>query len=282
MSARRVTTQSLDVFDRGLRVTVVLFIALTSLAPILWLVLSSFKTNNEVLTSALTFPSTFSLGAYEEVLDRTRFWRFLFNSLFVSAVSTVLAVALFGMAAYVLARFEFRGKRIIYLLLISSILIPLLPMQQPILKVVRTLGIFDTLWALILIHTARGLPIVIFIMHSFFRTVPREMQEAAAVDGAGFFRTYVRIMLPLAAPAAISSAVLVFLNAYNDFLFSLLLTQSEESRTLSYSLRFFVNLFSFDFPTLFAAITMTMVPSVLVYLLLQEQIRRGLAGGVKG
>jgi len=273
---------SLDAADRGLRVTLVLFVALTSLAPILWVLLSSFKTNDEILSSALSFPSSVSFDAYGEVFERTRFLRFLFNSLFVSTVSTVAAVALFGMAAYVLARFEFRGKRLIYVLLISSILISLLPMQQPILKVVRTLGLFDSVWALILVHTARGLPVVIFIMHSFFRTIPREMQEAAAIDGAGFFRTYASIMLPLAAPAAISSAVLVFLNAYNDFLFSLLLTQSEESRTLSYSLRFFVSLFSFDFPTLFAAITMTLAPSVLVYLLLQEQIRRGLAGGVKG
>jgi raffinose/stachyose/melibiose transport system permease protein len=272
-------TRTLDHLDWGLRRVLLVFVTVISLAPFAWVLLSSFKTNRQVLTSALSLPTRFSLDAYREILARTRFPLFFANTLIVSAVATVAAITLFGMAAYVLARYEFPGRRAIYALLISTVLISLIPMQQPIVRVVRTLGLFDSIWGLTFVHTARGLPIVIFVMHSFFKAIPRELEEAAIVDGASFPQTSVRVMLPLALPAAASAGVIVFLNSYNDFLFALLLTQSEESRTLSYALRFFVNMFSYDFPTLFAAITLTLLPSIAIYVLLQEQIRRGLMGG---
>lgn len=275
----RTRIRALDQMDSMVRYGLLVFITILSLAPLVWVLLSSFKTNNQVLSSALSLPSGFSFDAYREVLTRTRFLHFFFNSFLVSTVSTVASVFLFGMAAYVLARYEFRGRRLVYMLLISTILISLVPMQQPILRIVRALGLLDTIWGLALVYTARGLPIVIFIMHSFFRAIPRELEEAATVDGASFLRTYTRVMLPLALPAAASAGVLVFLNSYNDFLFALLLTQSEESRTLSYALRFYVNMFSYDFPALFAAISLTVLPSIVVYVLLQEQIRKSIMGG---
>lgn len=268
-----------DGVDTFMRRLILLFITLISLGPFVWLVLSTFKTNGQVLDSALSLPSSFSLNAYIEVFGRSRFVLFFVNSLVVSTVATVAAVALFGLGAYVLARFDFRGRQLIYVLLISSVLISLIPMQQPILLVVRQLGLYDTRWGLILVYAAKGLPIVIFIMHSFFRSIPREYEEAAAVDGATFTQIYSRVILPMAKPAAAAAGVLVFLNSWNEFLFALLLTQSEESRTLSYALRFFESAFSYDFPTLFAAVVLTLIPSILIYILLQEQIQRSLAGG---
>ncbi|MGH2531316.1 MAG: carbohydrate ABC transporter permease [Thermomicrobiales bacterium] len=265
------------------RYGILLFVVATSLAPFAWVVLSSFKTNGEVLDSALSWPSAFSFEAYDNALTRTRFFRFFFNSLLVSGLATFVAVAIFGMAAYVLARYEFPGRNLIYAVLISSLLISLVPMQQPITQIVQRLHLYDTLWALVLIYTVRGLPIAVFVLHSFFKSIPRELEEAAVLDGAGFFRTYVGVMLPLARPAMASSGVLIFLNSWNDFLFALLLTQSEETRTLSYALRFFVNTFSYDYPTLFAAVVLTILPSIVIYVLLQEQIQKGLAGGaIKG
>lgn len=269
----------LDRVDSVLRVAVIVFVTVISLAPFVWVLLSSLKTNREVLSSALSIPAEPSLDAYFEVFNRSRFGLFFFNSMFVSVIATLVAVGMFGMAAYVLARYEFRGGRILYVLLISSVLISLIPLQQPILQIVQRLGLLDTRWGLILVYTARGLPIVIFIMHSFFKSIPREYSEAAAVDGASFGQTYRRVMLPMALPAAASASVLVFLSAWNDFLFALLLTSSEETRTLSYALRFFVNTFSYDFPSLFAAIFLTLLPSIIIYVLLQEQIQKSLGGG---
>jgi raffinose/stachyose/melibiose transport system permease protein len=256
---------------------------LISLVPFVWVLLSSFKTNAEVLDSALSWPAHFSFVAYLKALTRTRFPLFFFNSLFVSSMATLAAIAIFGMAAYVLARYEFRGRNTIYALLISSMLISLVPMQQPIMMIIRALHLYDTRWALILVYAVKGLPIAIFVMHSFFKSIPKELEEAAALDGAAFMQTYTRVMLPLATPAIASASVLIFLNSWNEFLFALLLTQSEEARTLSYALRFFVNMFSYDYPTLFAAVVLTLLPSIIIYVMLQEQIHKSLvAGAVKG
>lgn len=261
------------------RYAVLAFVLVTSLAPTLWVVLSSLKTNSEVLGSALSLPANPSLDGYAEALTRTQFPLFFMNSVIASVGATVVAIGVFGMAAYALARYEFRGSRAIYALLISSVFISLIPMLQPIAVVVRTLGLYDTIWALVLVYAVKGLPVAIFIMHSYFKTIPKDLEEAAAIDGASIWHTYVRIALPLARPAIAAAAVLIFLNSWNDFLFALLLTQSEESRTLAYALRFFENMFSYDYPTLLGAIVMTLIPSVVAYVVLQEQIQKSLIGG---
>jgi raffinose/stachyose/melibiose transport system permease protein len=282
-SRQRAGAAATGFLESGFRYGLLLFVTVISLAPFVWVVLSSFKSNAEVLDSALSWPSTFTFDAYIEALTRTRFFLYFFNSLLVSSLSTIAAVAIFGMAAYVLARYAFRGRDLIYAVLISSLLISLVPMQQPITQIIRTLGLYDTLWALVLVYAVRGLPIAVFVLHSFFKSIPRELEEAAVLDGAGFFRIYFNMMLPLARPAMASAGVLIFLNSWNDFLFALLLTQSEETRTLSYALRFFTSMFSYDYPTLFAAVVLTLLPSIVVYVLLQEQIQESLAAGaVKG
>jgi len=269
--------------DLIIRYGILLFLLVISLGPFLWVVLSSFKTNNQVLSSALSLPSRLSFDAYANALTRSKFPLFFFNSLVVSTLATLVAVMVFGMAAYVLARYKFRGRDGIYALLISSMLISLIPMQQPILMIVRALYLYDTRWGLILVYAVKGLPVATFIMHSFFTTIPKELEEAAVLDGAGFVQTYVRVMLPLSTPAIASAGVLIFLNSWNEFLFALLLTQSEATRTLSYALRFFVNMFSYDYPTLFAAIVLTVLPSVVIYVALQEQVHKSLiSGAVKG
>lgn len=262
-----------------LRYAVLAFVLLISLAPALWVIVSSFKTNAEVLGSALSIPANPSLDGYAEALTRTKFPLFFMNSAIASVGATVFAIGIFGMAAYALARYDFWGSRAIYAVLISSVFISLIPMLQPITLVIRTLGLYDTRWALILVYMVKGLPVAIFILHSYFKTIPKDLEEAAGIDGANMWQTYTRIALPLARPAVAAAGVLIFLNSWNDFLFALLLTQSENTRTLAYALRFFENQFSYDFPTLLAAIVLTLFPSVVVYVMLQEQIQKSLIGG---
>lgn len=263
----------------GLRYGLLLFVVVISLAPFLWVAVSSFKTNVEVLGSALSLPASPNLDGYINALTRTQFLRFFLNSVIAAAGATALAVGVFGMAAYALARYRFWGARAIYALLISTLLISLVPMLQPITLVIRNLGLYDTLWALILVYAAKGLPIAIFILHSYFKTLPKDLEEAAALDGASMWQTYVHVGLPLARPAIAAASVLIFLNSWNDFLFPLLLTQSEGARTLSYALRFFLNAYAQDYPTLLAAVVLTLIPSVVVYVVLQEQIQKSLIGG---
>jgi fucose transport system permease protein len=264
---------------RATRLVLLLFVLVTSLAPFAWVALSSLKTNVEVIDSPLGLPQHPSLNGYVNALTLAPFGLFLRNSLFVAVGATALAIAVFGLAAYVLARYRFRGNRIIYAVIVSTLLIPLIPLQQSITVVIRTIGLYDSLWALVLVHGTSGLPVTVFILYSYFKTIPRDVLEAAELDGAGMFQTYFRVAIPLARPALAAAAVLVFLGSWNDFLFPLLLTQSESTRTLSYALRFFQTTFAQDYQTLFAAVVLAMVPSVVVYVLLQEQIQKSLVGG---
>ena len=267
----------------ALQKAILFFVIVISLWPMVWVFVSSFKTNSEILSSALSLPTRFSFFAYISAIEQSKFLLFFSNSLFVSFFSVVISIFIFGMSGYVLARFDFPGRRLISILFISTLLVSLIPMQQPILRVVQTLDLYDSRWALVLVSVGKGLPIVTFIMISFFRSIPRELEEAAWIDGAGFFKTYFLVVFPLMRPAMASSGVLVFLNSWNEFLFPLLLTKSEATRTLPLALRSFENMFSYNFPVLFAAIVLTISPSIIIFILLQEQIQKSMAAGaVKG
>ncbi|XID90262.1 carbohydrate ABC transporter permease [Paenibacillaceae bacterium WGS1546] len=262
---------------------VMLFVIFISIGPLLWIVLSSFKTNMEILGSALSWPSKFSFAAYRDAIEASNLHRFFVNSLLVSGSATVLALFIYAMAAYVLARVEFRLRNAIFMLLSLSILVPVIAMVQPIFKIVNELNLYDTKTALIIVNTAIGMPVSLFLLRNFFNSIPKELEEAAYLEGSGFFNTFLKIMLPLARPALASAGILVFLNTWNEFLFALLLTGSPETRTLPLSLNYFVKALTYDYAALFAAVTMTILPSILIYVILQEQISKSLAGGaVKG
>jgi raffinose/stachyose/melibiose transport system permease protein len=265
------------------RYTVMLFVVVISIAPLVWVLLSSFKNNMEVLESALTWPSSFSFVSYVDAIKISSLHIYFLNSLFISVVSTILPLIIFGMAAYVLARFEFRGKNFIFIMLGFSLLIPLNSMIQPIYYIVNFLNLYDTKMALILVYSAFGLPIALFLLKSFYSNIPREMEEAAYMEGSGFFKTYLKIIMPLSAPVMSSAGIILFLGAWNEFLFALLLTSSTENRTIALSLNYFVKSFSYDYPALFAALIMIILPSVIIYVVLQEQITKSfVAGAVKG
>jgi raffinose/stachyose/melibiose transport system permease protein len=187
------------------------------------------------------------------------------------------------MAAYALARFDFRLKNFVYGLLICSILIPGNSMLQPIYTIIRTLGLYDTKGALILVYSGFGMAMTLFLLKGFFQTIPRELDEAALIDGAGFFTVSLRIMLPLAKPAFVSAAILTFIGCWNELLYALMLTSSEANRTLPLTMKYFTNMFSFNYTAMFAALVMCITPTVLVYVLLQEQIMESMvSGSIKG
>jgi len=265
------------------RYGILIIVVLISVAPILWLAMSSLKTNKEILDSALSLPSSPSLAGYFEAITRGNYPLYFMNSLITAGGAVALSLTIFGLAAYVLARFSFPGRTVIYSILVSSLLISLIPMIQPISYVVRSLGLYDTHLALILVFTAKGLPITLFVLHSYFRSLPPEIEEAAVIDGANLWRLYWSVAVPMARPAFASAAVLVFLDSWNDFLFPLILTQSQGNRVLALGTQFFIQAFAYDYPTLLSAVVLTIIPSVVVYVLLQGQIQKSLAAGaVKG
>jgi raffinose/stachyose/melibiose transport system permease protein len=182
-----------------------------------------------------------------------------------------------------LARFEFRFKNALLLLFSVTLLLPMTSLIHPVYMVIRKLGLYDTKLGLILVYTALGLPTTLYILRSYFLSIPRSIEEAAYVDGAGFFRTYISIIIPVAKPGFATAAVMQFLLAWNEFIYAIVLTNTQNNRTIPVALSYFTSQFSFNYTALFAAIFMVSIPSIIIYILLQEQVVSSLtAGSVKG
>lgn len=262
---------------------VMAFVLLICIFPMVWLLLSSFKTNMEVLESAFSWPKTPSFRGYTEAMKISKIHLRYGTSITVAGFATLFALIIFAMAGYVLARFEFKFKGFVYAMLLSSLLVPGDAMIQPIYGLINRLGLYDTKSALIIVYTAFAMPTALFLLRSSFADIPREMEEAAYVEGAGFFVTFAKIMVPLVKPALIAVTVLTFIGNWNELLYALLLTSSEKNRTLPLMLKYFTSSFSFNYPAMFAAMVMYIGPSILIYVLLQEQIMNSMvAGAVKG
>lgn len=272
--------------QKAARVFSYLFMALcvlVALFPIVWVVLSSFKTNREILSNGLQLPSTFSFSGYKQALEMAPILKFFVNSLIVSFASTALNVFILAMAGYVFAKKKFRFKNLIFGILSLSMVIPSTALMSPVYTVITKLHLYDTKMALILVYTALNMPISLMILRSAFAAIPTESEEAAYIDGAGFFRTFWQVMMPCAKGGLASAAVLAFLGSWNEFTFALLLTSSTSTRTLPLSLSYFTSQFSFNYTAMFAAITIAVLPSIIVFSIFQEQVCSSLtAGSVKG
>ena len=272
--------------QKAARVFSYLFMALcvlVALFPIVWVVLSSFKTNREILSNGLQLPSTFSFSGYKQALEMAPILKFFVNSLIVSFGSTALNVFILAMAGYVFSKKKFRFKNLIFGILSLSMVIPSTALMSPVYTVITKLHLYDTKMALILVYTALNMPISLMILRSAFAAIPTELEEAAYIDGAGFFRTFWQVMMPCAKGGLASAAVLAFLGSWNEFTFALLLTSSTSTRTLPLSLSYFTSQFSFNYTAMFAAITIAVLPSIIVFSIFQEQVCSSLtAGSVKG
>ena len=272
--------------QKAARVFSYLFMALcvlVALFPIVWVVLSSFKTNREILSNGLQLPSTFSFSGYKQALEMAPILKFFVNSLIVSFASTALNVFILAMAGYVFAKKKFRFKNLIFGILSLSMVIPSTALMSPVYTVITKLHLYDTKMALILVYTALNMPISLMILRSAFAAIPTELEEAAYIDGAGFFRTFWQVMMPCAKGGLASAAGLAFLGSWNEFTFALLLTSSTSTRTLPLSLSYFTSQFSFNYTAMFAAITIAVLPSIIVFSIFQEQVCSSLtAGSVKG
>lgn len=259
------------------------YVVTVCLGPLIWVLLQAFKTNKEILTSAFALPSKFRLDGFSAALETAPILLYFRNSVVISAVNTGIAVMAVSMAAYMTARFQFWGKRFFTLMLSSSLLIPVSSLLMPIYLILTKMGMIDTMRGLILIYAALGLPTSLFILQSTFQGIPRELEEAAYIDGAGVFYTFFTIILPIAKPGVATAATLHFITSWNEFMFALVMTKSASVRTLPLALNYFTSQFSFNYTAMFAAIVLAILPSILVFVCLQEQITASMvSGSIKG
>jgi raffinose/stachyose/melibiose transport system permease protein len=273
----------ITIFSKTLMYLFLIGIGFISLLPIFWVFISSFKTTREITSSPLSLPTSFSLDGYITALNISPIFEYYGNSIIISVSATLLNLIFIGMAAYVFARVKSKLVTALLAVMSVSLFIPITAMLQSIYSVVRFVDLYDTKIGLIVVYTAIGIPITLFVLRSFFMTIPKEVEESAYIDGAGFARTFFSIVVPIAKPGFATAAIIQFINCWNEFIFALTLTSSEEARTLPLILNYFTSMFSYNYTALFAALTMITIPSILIFALLQEQVVSGLsAGSVKG
>lgn len=258
-------------------------IVIISVIPILWVFMSSFKTNSEILTSAFSLPKSFNLSNYYFAFKTSPLVTFYLNSVIVSCAATILNLIIIGMAAYVLARWQFKGSNILMLLLSVTLMIPNTALLLPLYRTITKIGLYNNIFGLILVYTGFGIPITLYVMRSYFLTIPKELEESAMLDGASMIRTYIQIIVPIAKPAFSTAGILQFIACWNEFQFAMVLTSGNKSRTLPVALNYFTSQLATNYGALFAATMVICIPTIVIYCLLQEQVVSGLAdGAVKG
>ncbi len=266
----------------------VVLTVLFCLFPFYWMLNTSLKTGAD-LSQPDVIPPSPSLSNYSDVLSDDAFLKGLRNSAIVAGAVTILSITIGSFAAYALARLNFKfgfvSKFLLLAIILSISTFPPITIAAPVFQLWTDIGLFDTHLGLILPTLTFGLPLAIYILSSFFRDIPKELQEAALVDGATPFQVYRKVILPLAAPGVVTAGLLTFIFAWNEFLFAITLTSSTASRTVPAAIGFFAGESQFDIPLgrITAASVIVTVPLVALVLIFQRRIVAGLtAGAVKG
>ncbi|QIK74196.1 carbohydrate ABC transporter permease [Nocardioides piscis] len=270
----------------------VTLILLWCLLPVAWIISLSFKSEESITAGNPGFlpgEGTFAGWAnYDKVLSDPLydyFPRAILNSIGISLIATALSVIVATLAAYAIARLEFKGKRLVLSLALVIAMFPVVSLVGPLFDMWRTLGIYDTWIGLIIPYMSFTLPLAIWTLSAFFREIPWEMEQAAQVDGATSWQAFRKVIVPLAAPGVFTAAILTFFFAWNDFVFGISLTSTEAARPIPASLAFFVGADPFNRPAslLAAAAVISTIPIIIIVLLFQRKIVAGLtSGAVKG
>lgn len=259
----------------------IILIANTALMlfPIIIMVFSGFKSNMEIFQSPFTIPDFTNLTNYIAVATQTNFIRYLWNSFYVTGLSIGLILMLGTMAAYAIARYEFWGSAFVLLFFMAGLMLPLKLAIIPLFILYRDLGILNSHWALIATYTAMGLPSTIFIMTGFIRTLPRELEDAARMDGASEARIMWSVMLPLCRPAMVIAAIYNLVPIWNDFFFPLVFIQNDALKTLPQGMTTFVGEYVTNWGVMFAGLTLAAAPITIVYIILSKQFINGMTSG---
>jgi multiple sugar transport system permease protein len=256
--------------------------SLVMVAPFLWMLFTSFKSFAESMQVPPTIlPKVWRLDNYVEVFEKVNFLTYYLNTISVTVGRTVGQLILCSLAAFAFARMSFPGKNVIFIALLSVLMVPSQVVMIPSFVIVRELGWFDTLYALIVpgIFSAFGT----FLLRQFFMSIPRELDEAAKIDGCSYFGIYWRVVLPLSKPALVALAIFTILNAWNDFLWPLVVTSSDSMRVLSIGIASFQGEYATEYPLLMAGALMASLPLILIFIFLQRYFIEGITmTGMKG
>ncbi len=260
-----------------------ILIATFSLFPFVWFVLASFKSPIEITAIPPQMIPTFHWGFYRSAVENYGLLRYIWNSAIVAGSTTVISIAIGSLAAYALARFNFFGFRLYLMLLLAVSMFPQIAIAGPVWRILNYLGWLNSLQGIMAAYIALSLPLAVWILTTFFKEIPYEVEEAALVDGCTQLQALREVVLPLAAPGLFTASILVFINAWNEFFFALLILTDPNLQTLPVGIALFPGEYTMPWGEIAAACTIATLPLVLLTLLFQRRIVSGLsAGAIKG
>ena len=266
-------------FQKVLAWIFLLLLAFANLYPIGIMMLSSFKSTKEIFLEPFNLPSVWRWQNYVSAWQRADFATYFKNSVLVTALSIVSIIIVSSMAAYVIARFDFKFKRGVYLYMLAGLALPTRLAIIPIFLIMRNLHLLDKLSCLVIVYTASGIAFSVFLLVNFFKNLPRDIEDSAKIDGAGPFRIYWQIDLPLLKPALVTVAMFNFIDVWNDFFFPLILLSSKAKKTVPLGLQAFFGEYTVEWDVLFAALNISVLPILIVFLILSKQFIAGLTEG---
>ncbi|HLV04289.1 carbohydrate ABC transporter permease [uncultured Georgenia sp.] len=259
----------------------VLFVGIC-IAPVLYIIIGGFRTNSQITTDPSGLPDPWVVENYLEVLANPVFWRQIGNSTIAAVFTTAGVVVLGVMASYVLARYDFRGRGAMYSLFAAGLMFPITVAITPLYILVRNLGMMNSLTGIIVPQIAFALPTTVIILVPFLRAIPRELEEAAAIDGAGRLGFFFRMVVPLSVPGVVTVGILAFIASWNSYLLPLFILNNEASYTLPLGVQAFSSEYSVDTARVLAFTSLSMIPALIFFSFFEKRIVGGLTGAVKG
>jgi multiple sugar transport system permease protein len=251
--------------------------------PFYWEFITSIKTSNEIFGSFRLFPTKLSIDSYIGVFTQRPFGRFLLNSFIIASITTIFSIIIAAFTAYAIARLNFRGKSIILGLVLAVSMFPQISTISPIYMFMKTMGLRDSYLGLVIPYITFGLPLAIWNLTTFFKEIPFSLEEAAKIDGASPLQAFSKIILPLTAPGTFTTAILVFIAAWNEYMFALTINTKDIRKTVPVAISMFEGQFTIPWGEIAAATVVVTVPLIILVLIFQKRIVSGLtSGAVKG
>ena len=262
---------------------VLVFFLVVALLPLAWLLINSFRTNIELQISSFGWPKVWQFSNYVKALEMASLPRLFVNSVLASGFAVMLNLGISSLAGFIFSRENFKGRDLLYTIITAGVLIPIIAFMVPYFSLVTKLKLYNSLTSLVLVYSAVNIPVSIFLVTSFMKSIPKELEEAAIIDGCTFTQRFTKVIFPMAQSGLVTAGTFCFIYSWNDFIMAMLLTSSIETRTIQLGIKFFTSQFITDYTTMFAAIVMTIIPSIAIYIFLHNKIISGLtAGAVKG
>ncbi|RNB83560.1 carbohydrate ABC transporter permease [Brevibacillus panacihumi] len=266
-------------FGQYAKYLILLLFSFLMLYPVFLMISSSFKSNLEILTSPLGLPHSFSFENYVLVWEKVSFGSYVWNSVYVSALSVFFILFISSLAAFYLSRFSFRWNPFVLFFFMIGLMLPMKLAILPLYMIMLQLNLLDTLTSLVILYVAGGIPFAVFVFYGFFRTLPTELDQSARLDGCNSFQVYYKIILPLMKPALATVGIVHLIGVWNDFFYPLIFLKSEELSTIPLGVLTLFGEYDTEWNLLFASLTISSLPMIVAFLFASKQFIEGLTSG---